>query len=1152
VASKRSAGNLHATLTLEIEAFKKNLASASAELAAVGSKFVSIGTEFAKVGAVFATIGIAATKMATDLNKGMANVATLIPGNIERVKELRDSVQDLSVETGKSTDDLVGGLYQVISAFGDTADTAERLKIAAVASVAGLSETSEAIDLISAVTKGYGDTSVEASKKASDLAFTTVRLGQTTFPELAASILKVTDRSHELNISQEELFASFATLTGVTGKAAEVSTQLKAAFEELPTALEKIGYQSGRAAIEQLGLQGSFQAVAKAAKDGHVELKTLVGSSEAAAAISALAGTQAAAYAGKLGDMGKAAGETSKAFKEQSEGINAFGFQTNRVWQEMIKTMQVFGQALIDSFGTEAISGATVLINKMEELNAYFKSDAFPADIENTKRLLIDLFDRAAVAGNLFIAVLEKVLPILDSISRAVLALIQTFEKLGGGSALLGVALPGSGSMAMSNIMADQILKLTGLTKDLSAEEKKQAEMRAKSLSVERERILKLVDVHLALKNVSQSQVEASGTNVKLNNEVGKTGDALKGAGKWLGTYSLLLGGKGSQGAGSSGGGGGRSSLVSASNDAADALKDLRKELLQLQNTEIKDQISKGLADAINPDSSAEVRGSLQKWLTELQEFTEKGLTDAFLASGGVMTEEAQKTIKEIAGYRIKTEMDAQSAIYKDQVSKLPAVLGEMESKYADFGAALGDILGTSIQDALKNGFDTENLSGILDDLSGYFGDKFSESLSKALEGAFNGQGLSGIDFESLGIAAGLDAISQLTNNPDTQDYIEAGATAAGTAIGATVGAPEVGALIGRLVGQLTSSTIAGWIDSSNAETEARHSVEMFMEEILGDMNVLFGDSTRFEEMGWAQAFQQNTGEAFDSFNALGIALTNLAGVSGEVGGQIGFILSENLGGNLDSARLLVQALGLDYAQLEEALIQVGLTGEQSWHQIEVSLQGLGDITGEGLIGVGDLAGAYELLVNTGGRGAMAIQALRDVAIEAGEMGAQSLSQLEQAMLSSGQFTQGEIDRLMTAFQQRGITSMEQLETASDRTLGGIVADLESLGISWGDFGAGIEQTIDSLTDLEERLRGIDTELDVRVNVEYVETNKPGGEVGRTLSEGIIGRSGNNVNISVDASGNGDVEERIKRAIVDTAAIKSLNAFADARIRGYA
>ena len=51
----------------------------------------------------------------------MANVATLIPGSTARVEEIKTAVQDLAVAHGRQTQDLVGGLYQTISAFGDRA-----------------------------------------------------------------------------------------------------------------------------------------------------------------------------------------------------------------------------------------------------------------------------------------------------------------------------------------------------------------------------------------------------------------------------------------------------------------------------------------------------------------------------------------------------------------------------------------------------------------------------------------------------------------------------------------------------------------------------------------------------------------------------------------------------------------------------------------------------------------------------------------------------------------------------------------------------------------------------------------------------------------------------------------------------------------------
>lgn len=177
-------------------------------------------------------IGTAAIKASTDLNAMMANIQSLGLGT-DRVLELKESVQNLAIEMGKSTSDMADGLYQVISTFGDSADAVKSLEIAAKAGAAGLATTTDAINLIAAVTKGYGDTSLEAQQKVSDLAFQTVNLGQTTFPELAAAIGKVVPIAAALGVTQEELFAQMATLTGVTGSTAEVTTQLRATYQAL-------------------------------------------------------------------------------------------------------------------------------------------------------------------------------------------------------------------------------------------------------------------------------------------------------------------------------------------------------------------------------------------------------------------------------------------------------------------------------------------------------------------------------------------------------------------------------------------------------------------------------------------------------------------------------------------------------------------------------------------------------------------------------------------------------------------------------------------------------------------------------------------------------------------------------------------------------
>jgi hypothetical protein len=230
----------------DIKGFQSSMKQVGSTIESSGQKLRSLGMSLtASVTAPIVGIGVAAFKASTDFNEAMANVATLIPGQTEKIEGLKDSVQDLSIELGKSTDELAGGLYQVISAFGDTADAMSILEINSKAAVAGLSTVEEAVNLTSAVTKAYGDTSAEAVQKVADLAMQTVVLGQTTFPELANAIGRVTPLAEAFNISQEELFGTFATLTGVTGNANQVSTQFRGILANLMKPSEEMASAIG-------------------------------------------------------------------------------------------------------------------------------------------------------------------------------------------------------------------------------------------------------------------------------------------------------------------------------------------------------------------------------------------------------------------------------------------------------------------------------------------------------------------------------------------------------------------------------------------------------------------------------------------------------------------------------------------------------------------------------------------------------------------------------------------------------------------------------------------------------------------------------------------------------------------------------------------
>lgn len=284
----------------------------------------------AVVGAA-AAIGTKAVKSASEFEAQMSNVATLIDGDVnKRIKELGNNVVALSTDTGVSTELLTDGLYQTISALGDSADSMKILETAAKGAKAGNAEVADSVNLLSAVMKGYGDVSAEAGKKASDLAFNTVKLGQTTFPELAASMGKVIPLASTMKVSQEELFGAMATLTGVTGNTAEVTTQLRGTIQgfmqptdDMADAINKLGYEDGQVMIKNLGLQGSLDALKKSVNNNEIAFAGLFGSVEAKNAVLSLTGAQAENFTKKTEAMNKAAGMTENAFETQTNNGKA-------------------------------------------------------------------------------------------------------------------------------------------------------------------------------------------------------------------------------------------------------------------------------------------------------------------------------------------------------------------------------------------------------------------------------------------------------------------------------------------------------------------------------------------------------------------------------------------------------------------------------------------------------------------------------------------------------------------------------------------------------------------------------------------------------------------------------------------------------------
>jgi TP901 family phage tail tape measure protein len=371
------AGTLFSLLTLNNTGFNKGITESQ-------QKAQKLGMAMTAVGGLIVAAMVKSTKAATGFNKEMANISTLTTPAITNINTLKESIRTLAVDAGKSTSDVAGGMYQVISAFGEGADVVKSLEINVRGAAAGMATTTEAINLTSAVTKGFGDISSEAQQKVMDLSFLTVKLGQTDFPQLASSIGKTVPLMAAMGGKQEELFAGFATLTGVTGTAAEVSTQFSGVLgamikpsTAMAAAIKQVGREqlgladaSGKTLVEEMGLVGAFKAIISTTDGSMTSLGKLIRRKEALTAILSLTGAQAGVFDEKLIAMTKSSGAANEAFEKMTQGINKEGFAMEQATVKMEIATQRLGEAalpIMAAFKTAIASVVEGISNWMKE-----------------------------------------------------------------------------------------------------------------------------------------------------------------------------------------------------------------------------------------------------------------------------------------------------------------------------------------------------------------------------------------------------------------------------------------------------------------------------------------------------------------------------------------------------------------------------------------------------------------------------------------------------------------------------------------------------------------------------------------------------------------------------------------------------------------
>lgn len=277
----------------------------------------------------------------------MRAVNTMAGKGEKEFEALKASVADLGKEIPKTREELAEGMYQVISNGVPEDNWISFLDKSARASVGGIADLGQTVTVTSTIIKNYG-LEWESAGEIQDKIQMTAKNGVTSFEQLAQALPRVSGNAATLGVSIDELMATFATLTGVSGNTAEVSTQLAAIFtalvkpsSEAATMAQEMGIQFDAASIKASGGMRNFLTQLNqdvkdyAAAHGMLEEEIyakLFGSAEALRALIPLNGELADKFCDNIDAMAGSAGTIEGAFDQMSRtGDSATQILNNQI-----------------------------------------------------------------------------------------------------------------------------------------------------------------------------------------------------------------------------------------------------------------------------------------------------------------------------------------------------------------------------------------------------------------------------------------------------------------------------------------------------------------------------------------------------------------------------------------------------------------------------------------------------------------------------------------------------------------------------------------------------------------------------------------------------------------------------------------------------
>jgi len=302
------------------------------------------------LGVAFAGLSI---EQAGTFGDQFAEITTLIDANVSDLSGYRQAILDYATGSTQSLDSITGAVYSAISAGVDYTDALGVMSSAEQLAVAGKADLNSTLVALASVMNAYGASTEEASDY-SDTFFTTVKMGQTTIPELAASLSQVTSTAVAAGVPFDELSAAVAALTAAGMPTSQAITSIKAALSNIikpssdaQAAAAALGIEFNATALKTQGLGGFMQTLYEATGGNIETMSQLFGSTEALGGVMALAADKSSIFANSLEAMETRSGATAVAFEKM---VDNFSLNNQRLVNNIQSVLIGVGAPLLDEY----------------------------------------------------------------------------------------------------------------------------------------------------------------------------------------------------------------------------------------------------------------------------------------------------------------------------------------------------------------------------------------------------------------------------------------------------------------------------------------------------------------------------------------------------------------------------------------------------------------------------------------------------------------------------------------------------------------------------------------------------------------------------------------------------------------------------------